>query len=334
MSCFNHIIANSLFPNSITKCILFIWDNKPDKISREQMTTMNLHGGFTMVYTELFIKAQKIAWIQRFIDNPDAPCTKLFSAFSSTETKWSKNMGMKISNPFWCEVLLVWSNLLETNLLHKDETISCPLWYNPQISIEPLFLPHWYSTGIYSPMDLLDSNKRIFELDVIKEHFNIKTNFFEHIRIKRHIKHYLETWAGNVIFVTGKKYIFDCSCNKKTPNLNGFKAYTKTIYLDEQYISNVNYNNNSYFLTAWSTLATAIRAQLPLSLTCHSCLTPLIVYCNCNNMYDTFILSDAIMLPLTCSHGNTFITVHIVRQVYPSQVYLFLCVGYVYMFAK
>ena len=70
-------------------------------------------------------------------------------------TLWSKIMAAKISNPFWCEVFLAWNNLLDTNTLLKDEALSCPLWYNPQISLEPLFLPCWYYAGIHAQIDLL-----------------------------------------------------------------------------------------------------------------------------------------------------------------------------------
>ena len=87
MSCFNHMFSSIPSPSRHSiyqlniKMYSFIWDNKPDKISRKQMSNMKLHGGFKMVDIELFIKAQKIAWIQRLIEKPDAPYTKLFSMF-------------------------------------------------------------------------------------------------------------------------------------------------------------------------------------------------------------------------------------------------------------
>ena len=100
-------------------------------------------------------------------------------------------MATKFSNPFWREVFLAWNNLLDTNTLHKYEALACPLWYNPQISLEPLFLPRWYYAGIHAQIDLLDDNNTILELEELKRLFNLKGNFLEHIQIKRCLKQYM-----------------------------------------------------------------------------------------------------------------------------------------------
>ena len=203
VSSFNHIFSSIPSPtkefisNLNDVMYSFIWDNKPDKINRKQITNTYLCGGLRMIDIDLFIKSQKILWIKRLINNPNAPYTTLFSNISSVQrlymmgSLWSNYLSRKISNPFWSEVLSAWSNLLDKYFMPEISTISCPLWYNPAISCEPLYFPHWYHARVHSPLDLLDSNDNIMELEDVKRHFNIKTNFLEYTRIKRCLRKYL-----------------------------------------------------------------------------------------------------------------------------------------------
>ena len=98
-----------------------------------------------MLDLELLIKSPKITWIKRLLNFPNAPYAKLFSTLVSIEKLymmgplWSRIISKKISNPFWGEVLMAWGDLLDKIKLTKNEAMSCPLWYNPQIFSEPLF---------------------------------------------------------------------------------------------------------------------------------------------------------------------------------------------------
>ena len=83
---------------------------------------------------------------------------------------------------------MAWADLLDKIKLTKTEAMSCPLWYNPQISSEPLFFPHWYCAGVYSLLDLLDNEGQMIDQKAVQRQFNIKTNFLEYTRIKRCLK--------------------------------------------------------------------------------------------------------------------------------------------------
>ena len=69
----------------------------------------------------------------------------------------------------------------------------------------------------------------------------------------------MDLYPKNVIFLTAKKFIFNCSRKNKALNLVGFKGYVKTIYQDEKYIPDIN-DNSCNFLATWSTLVNAISA--------------------------------------------------------------------------
>ena len=55
----------------------FIWDGKPEKISRIQMCTPYDQGGLRMIDLECFIKALKVTWVRRFYMSQDSPWINL-----------------------------------------------------------------------------------------------------------------------------------------------------------------------------------------------------------------------------------------------------------------
>ena len=211
LSSFNHIFSSLPYPNAplIKKLnslvYSFVWDNKPDKINRKLITNSYGNGGLNMVDIDIFIKCQKIAWVKRLIQNSKAPWANLFSSLISTEKFyllgpfWAKIIAGKMSNPFWREVLLDWSILLHKTDTTNFEPLTCPIWYNPQISSEPIFYSHWYKAGIIIPLDLLNHDGKIKTLDEIKLNFNIKSNFLEYFRIKSCLSRYLSTCDVNML---------------------------------------------------------------------------------------------------------------------------------------
>ena len=214
ISSLNHIFTSIPSPNKkfITNLnslmYSFIWDNKPDKVNRKQITNTYLFGALKMLDLELLIKSQKITWIERLLIFPNSPYAKLFSTLVSIEKLymmeplWSRIISKKISNPFWGEVLMAWGDLLDKIKHTKDEAMSCPLWHNPQISSEPLFFPHWYYAGVYSPLDLLDNEGRMIDQKTVQRQFNSKTNFLEYTRIKRCLKTYMKNLSTSDIILT------------------------------------------------------------------------------------------------------------------------------------
>ena len=162
LSSFNHIfsslpITNNILVKKLNSLLYsFVWDNKPDKVNRQLITNSYMNGGLNMVNIDIFIKCQKVAWVKRLVQTPNAPWAKLFSSLISIDKfyllgpLWAKTTASSITNPFWKEVLMSWSFLLYERNPANTESVICPVWYNPQISTEPLFYPHWYKAGIMS----------------------------------------------------------------------------------------------------------------------------------------------------------------------------------------
>ena len=93
----------------------FIWNNKPDKVNRKQITNTNFFGDLKILDLELIIKSNKMTWIKRLLNFPNAPYAKLFSTLVSTEKLhmmgplWSRIISRKISR----KVLVAWGDMLD-----------------------------------------------------------------------------------------------------------------------------------------------------------------------------------------------------------------------------
>ena len=181
----------------------FVWDNKPDKVNRKLITNSYINGGLNMV--DIFIKCQKVAWVKRLVQTPNAPWAKLFSSLISIDKfyllgpLWAKITASNITNHFWKEVLMSWSFLLFERNPANIESLICPVWYNPQISTEPLFYPHWYMAGIATSLDLLNNDGSMKTLEELKNQFNIKSNFLDYLRLQRCLKRYFTNCDVNIL---------------------------------------------------------------------------------------------------------------------------------------
>ena len=170
LSKFNHIFTCLLSPSahfykSFTKTLDFLWDNKPDKIKRIQISEDYKNGGLRMVNIENFIHSLKLTWIKRLFVGKNSPWV-LLSQVSISDisnlivygSDWGcntikKNTGM---NQFWKDMLLSWvkySN--KVKIENNSDILASPIWYNPDISQTSLFFPQWFKHGITYIGDLI-----------------------------------------------------------------------------------------------------------------------------------------------------------------------------------
>ena len=62
----------------------FIWEDKPDKINRKQLTRGYIQGGLKMLDLICFIKGLKISWVRRLYKNTCAPWIHLVPLFAGS----------------------------------------------------------------------------------------------------------------------------------------------------------------------------------------------------------------------------------------------------------
>ena len=175
----------------------FLWDGKPHKVSKIQITNDYIHRGLKMINLENFIAAQKIVWIKRLFTSSDTPWALLASSLFNTHQLykfgplWSKRMSESISNPFWKEVIFAWFKFSNQFSVCESDILNMPLWYNSSISATPLYFPHWDKMGVNTPLDLIKADGSILTMREVTQLYGIRTNFLEYLRIHRCVKLFL-----------------------------------------------------------------------------------------------------------------------------------------------
>ena len=162
----------------------FIWEYKPDKISRAKLTQSYPRGGLKMTDVDAFITSLKISWIKRLLSN-DTPVLKYFGSI------WPKNLAQNITNTVWKEALQSWACLLSVSPPDENRQFSSPVWYNPRISKIELFLPQWFNKGIIFVIDLIDSQGKFLTYHELMAKYSVHYNFLEYHRVKQCVNNFL-----------------------------------------------------------------------------------------------------------------------------------------------
>ena len=204
---FNHVFISIPNPkmeqlkNLSTILYKFIWENKPDKINRKQLSRGYLQEGLKMMDLICFIKGLTISWIRRLFKSSSVPWVQLVPLFIGSVNnilffgyKWSLLAAEKTENHFWKDVLLAWSNLTQNiseNSCDYDRLLG-PLWYNPLIS-DLTVISQLYHKGIISPIDIIGSNGNLMTKENIALNFSVNVDFLTYHRTTVSLKKYLKS---------------------------------------------------------------------------------------------------------------------------------------------
>ena len=114
----------------------FLWDGKPDKIKRIQITQSYNKVGLQMIDIRNFIKSLKISWI--LVNNSYSPWIYHFTnSIASVDTLSQlgnlriRNLAQNTRNKFWQSALYALHNFTEK--VSQDEihnVLNIPLWLN------------------------------------------------------------------------------------------------------------------------------------------------------------------------------------------------------------
>ena len=226
----------------------FIWQNKPDKISRQQMTSDYMHGGLRMVDLNNFFMALKITWLRRmFLSTEDNPMFKLFMNITNiynffhleTDCKHLSTMRINMKTPFWKEVMDAWLKFIT---IHRpdsaDELLRMQIWHNEEIKIgtEGVKYATWSKAGILFIYDLFNCKGQFMNQKEIEDTYHIKINYLQFLGIKRLIV----SKFGNLI-ISG--------CEK--PELPCFPFHIKTLLDDKKGCRNIYDILNNSKLNTW-----------------------------------------------------------------------------------
>ena len=178
----------------------YVWNDKPDRIKRNQFVQNYENGGVKMPDVESHINALKINWIRRFI-REDKKWIKLSEFCVNVSSNDICCMGLsrfnilkdKINNKFWYDTLYIWSSLI--NVINHDDLdfnriAKQYLWWNDKIKIgnKSVGYRHWIKKGVMFVNDLLNNNGTFMTEVEFEETYNVQTNILEYNGILRAIK--------------------------------------------------------------------------------------------------------------------------------------------------
>ena len=193
----------------------FLWDGKPDKVSRAQICQSYANGGLKMINTELFVKALKLTWLRRLITTQNSQWSTLFQLTLSSIKKitdfgphWFKVLHCKTKNLFWKEIFEIAFSHQNDLVTKRDDNLLCmPLWYNEQISKSNLFKPKWYKHGIAVVGDII-SDGIILSKETIELLYDLPDiNFLDYYQVRADVNNFLITNLINEITEIKRPYI-------------------------------------------------------------------------------------------------------------------------------
>ena len=209
-----HILTSLPAPEKILTNInnilfSFLWDNKPDKIKRKTVCQDYFDGGLKMLNIFSFEKALKVNWIKRLLFQSKTQWTILISEIIGklNLSNLYKYGGEYISvvdhklNDFWQNVFSYWKILCKNHLINSNSDIlqSC-LWYNAQISSEPLYYRTWVKKGIFYVGDLLKPSGEIMNLTEIENTYDLRVNTFLYYRLKILLNRFVQRYKQQDYF--------------------------------------------------------------------------------------------------------------------------------------
>ena len=123
----------------------FLWNNKPDKIKRKQLTQNYQNGGLRMLDIYLFINSLKCSWIKRLFENKNKGQWKLFyfneiNNFGGKllfESSLNKDVVLTMfpKRNFLQDILLSWVNVINNDACNIKYIGKEIIWNNKNIKV-------------------------------------------------------------------------------------------------------------------------------------------------------------------------------------------------------
>ena len=188
LSKFTHLFMSIPTPShlidTINKLLFrYIWDGKPDKITRQQISKKISDGGLAMINVYNFEKSLKIKWVKHIISGKNFAWLTLLNHEIKDLNKLTLLGGDWLNerkpslNPFWKTVFSYFKDFCRNvNVCSRQDILSSSLWFNSHIGTEHLFFPDWFKHGIYSIGDIVHTNGNILSLQEIKIRYDFPIN--------------------------------------------------------------------------------------------------------------------------------------------------------------
>ena len=232
----------------------FLWNGKPDKITRSTISLSYMQGGMKMINIHNFDKALKISWIKKLVTQPNSQWYKLLTVMYENINKtlifgdqWYNEMSLTVHNQFWHNILKDWQTLKKIQQAQNEsELLRNCIWYNSQISKNTIFFPDWYKKGIYLVNDIINTEGKILSIRDLKYKFNINVNILNYYTIKAKIELYTSKYRllGNLT-LERPTYPFhlDVLLKAKSGSKNYYHAFNNAEALNDNPTCEIKWTN-------------------------------------------------------------------------------------------
>ena len=170
----------------------FLWDGKPPKIAYNVLIQSIKKGGVKLIDFESKVKALKIGYVKRLLDNSLGKWKSAAAYFYKTNNIkmyfQSNHAAYKeINHKFYSDIHNFWSELQTienpTNIVIQNQTI----WNNRYITIEnvPYEWASWQTKGIQYVSDILNAKGDFLSHNEISEKFGVRCHFLQALQIRQ-----------------------------------------------------------------------------------------------------------------------------------------------------
>ena len=168
----------------------FLWNKKPDKISRKQIIQPYNNGGLNIIHLNSFISSMTITWMKKLLSS-NSIWVSIFDENAKTKkellftlgAEFPKNIAKNTRNVFWKDTLNAFSHFKEINmdLMQEKSYIHHEIWYNKEIKIDKtcIFYSQWYERCVRYIHDLTDEYGTILTYENFCQKFNFNPSILD-----------------------------------------------------------------------------------------------------------------------------------------------------------
>ena len=227
----------------------FLWNAGPDRITRKTAIKNLSSGGLRMPHIYSFIKALKISWLRRIIQQENNTTWHTltpidFGKVLSLGGEYARNQAIRLNNPFSKDVLISWADFCkEVKPEDIKSVLSAPLWFNTNLrNGKNLYVHNWDNRGIKTIGDLLDNNGNFYTFDRLKEIYRVRGTFLNYENILRKIPNeWKNIINANRVFIYQNQY--NITCNVFVAHLLKDKKGSRRFYDILAHVSEINITN-------------------------------------------------------------------------------------------
>ena len=157
-----------------------------------------------MINLHYFIKALKVSWLRRIIQNSQNTSWYSLSMIDFQKTfslgqGYAKQLNGNTDSPFWKELLQIWAYFCKCFKVESVfQSLNSPLWFNSNLTNGDYFsIKDWYNKGLSHVSDLIGEHGNFYEFDVVKTRYNLRGTFLDFQSLLRKIPNEWKTILNN-----------------------------------------------------------------------------------------------------------------------------------------